>query len=526
MQLMILSFIDDWWNGFCSRALAGIASFFCKLVYSLENVYFYLLGTENIPNTQELNIFEQIFATQKTKDFLLIFFSIAGIIWLFCFLVSLIKGMTNQDTPGAVKKAIINSVKAILGIVVIPFLCLIFFRVSLHLITYTVQSLNGGSDNPIASQIWAAGYNGYKVDNYPKTPVDYTKLPFTFSYDALSSDVSFVGYNGDFFYVGHEGHFDYFIVIIGAAILSICMGIATIKLCGRLINIVILYIISPVVVSTISVDDGKRYEAWKEISLSKLFSIMGSVLGMYIYLVLLQVVSSARDSIAKDGGINIFIGTIFFLICAIAGALMVIKGSDMLDSIVSQNSGGQDGLSPIAMGHLGRVLGRGIGKIGRAGKNAVLGKGQSNSSNKNGNNSGGNDSSDGTFTNPTGKTNTYASLKNIIKNNPLAKGLNSIKQNGIVGTTINAGGGLGAKIIDSKQAKKINQPGEQIGPNNATSKAVRQDKQRYNQLKKAGISKSDLSELKKSGFGTSSFKSRAIDMANKYKEKQKEGVYR
>ena len=258
MQLMILSFIDDWWNGFCSKALAGIASFFCKLVYSLENVYFYLLGTENIPNTQDLNIFEQIFANQKTKDFLLIFFSVAGILWLFCFLVSLIKGMTNQDTPGAVKKAIINSVKAILGIVVIPFLCLIFFRVSLHLITYIVQSLNGGSDNPIASQIWEAGYNGYEVDLASALP-GYSKLPFTFSYDSLSKIV-FTGYGNDFFNVGHEVHFDYFIVIIGAAILSICMGIATIKLCGRLINIVILYIISPVVVSTISVDDGKRYD--------------------------------------------------------------------------------------------------------------------------------------------------------------------------------------------------------------------------------------------------------------------------
>lgn len=523
MQLMILSFIDDWWNGFCSRALAGIASFFCKLVYSLENVYFYLLGTETIPNTQELNIFEQIFANQKTNDFLLIFFSVAGIIWLFCFLVSLIKGMTNQDTPGAVKKAIINSVKAILGIVVIPFLCLIFFRVSLHLITYTVQSLNGGSDNPIASQIWAAGYNGYKVD-LSTAPSDYSKLPFTFSYDSLSR-ITFIGYpHSDFFYVGHEGHFDYFIVIIGAAILSICMGIATIKLCGRLINIVILYIISPVVVSTISVDDGKRYEAWKEISLSKLFSIMGSVLGMYIYLVLLQVVSSARDSIVKDGGINIFIGIIFFLICAIAGALMVIKGSDMLDSIVSQNSGGQDGLSPMGMASLGRVLGRGIGKIGRAGKNAVLGKGQ-NSSNKNGS-SGGNDSSNGTFNNPTGKTNAYASFKNIIKNNPLAKGLNSFKQDGLLGGAINTVGGIGTSIVDNVQAKKLNKSGDPMGPQNATAKAVRQDKQRYQQLKKEGVSKSDLSELKKSVFGSTSFKSKAMEIADKYKEKQEKGVYR
>lgn len=521
MQLMILSFIDDWWNGFCSKALTGIASFFCKLVYSLENVYFYLLGTENIPNTQELNIFEQIFANKKTNDFLLIFFSIAGIIWLFCFLVSLIKGMTNQDTPGAVKKAIINSVKAILGIVVIPFLCLIFFRVSLHLITYTVQSLNGGSDTPIAAQIWEAGYNGYEVR---EAPIGYSKLPFTFSYDSLS-EITFIGYGGNFFYVGHEVHFDYFIVIIGAAILSICMGIATIKLCGRLINIVILYIISPVVVSTISVDDGKRYEAWKEISLSKLFSIMGSVLGMYIYLVLLQVVSSARDSITKDGGINIFIGTIFFLICAIAGALMVIKGSDMLDSIVSQNSGGQDGLSPIAMGHLGRVLGRGIGKT----KNALLGKPSAKGGTGGGSNSGG--TGNGTFS-KNGSYGAWGSLKNAMENSPMGKALNSIKQNGLVGAGVNAIAGIGTGIKDHHQINKDLKESGFKHPNfhpilrHEQKQAIKKDRQRLQDFKNQGVDKSDLKELKGNRLGSEEFKNNAIAIAQKYKKRAEEGVYR
>lgn len=521
MQLMILSFIDDWWNGFCSRALAGIASFFCKLVYSLENVYFYLLGTENIPNTQELNIFEQIFANQKTNDYLLIFFSVAGIIWLFCFLVSLIKGMANQDTPGAVKKAIINSVKAILGIVVIPFLCLIFFRVSLHLITYTVHALNGGSDTPIAAQIWEAGYNGYEPE-VSMLPSGYSKFPFTFSYDSLSA-IAFTGYTGNFFYVGHEVHFDYFIVIIGAAILSICMGIATIKLCGRLINIVILYIISPVVVSTISVDDGKRYEAWKEISLSKLFSIMGSVLGMYIYLVLLQVVSSARDSIIKEGGINIFIGIIFFLICAISGALMVIKGSDMLDSIVSQNSGGQDGLSPMGMASLGRVLGRGIGKA----KTSLIGKPSAKGGNGGGSNSGGN----GTFNN-TGSTGAWGSFKSAMGNSPMGKALNSIRQNGLVGAGVNAVAGIGTGIKDNHQ---INQDLKDAGyqhPNfhpilkHEQKQAIKKDRQQLQNFKNQSVNKDDLKALKNNRLGSEEFRTRAIEIAKKYKENQENGVYR
>ena len=532
-HLVILSWIGDIFLDLISRALYGLSSLFCSIVYAIEKVYFFLLGVEDIPQSDNKNIFEQIFEHNETFRILGIFLLVAGFFWIISFIVSLIKSMVNQDTPGATKKALFNSGKSIIGIVVMPFLCFTFFLLAVQLITVIVQQLNGGENSSLASHIWESGYKNFKISKGGEGVI----FPFTVSYDT-AMDYSFTSQTASnlqgFFNIGKDYHFDYFIVLIGAVALGVCMAIATIKLCGRLINLTILFVISPVVVSTMSVDDGKRYEAWKEVSISKLFSIMGSVLAMYIYLILLQVVSTASLSImnqpAQEGWeyvLNAITGIFFFLICAIAGALIVIKGSDMLESIISQNAGGQDGLSAIAMGHVGRVLGRGLRGLGGKGKNALFGKSQNNKSSSAGQgNNGGSagQGNNGAFSNPSGHTNAYASLKNKLANSPFSKASKSLKQNGLVGSLINAGAGIGGHIADSRQANKLNMYGTSIAP--TTAKAVRQDKQRYEQLKKAGISKNELDKLKKQGFGSDRFKSQAMKLADKYKKDQEKGVYR
>lgn len=531
-NMIFLSWIGDIFLDLISRALYGLSTLFCSIIYALEKIYFYLLGVENIPESENQNIFEQIFKNSETLRIVVIFIGVAGLFWIISFVVSLIKSMINQDTPGATKKALFNSGKAILGIVVIPTLCFTFFLLSVQLITAVVHQLNGGENTSLATHIWKTGYKNFVIAKggdtiYPFTNTYDTSMKYFFKSETINE------FDG-FYNIGKDYHFDYFIVMIGAVALGVCMAIATIKLCGRLINLTILFIFSPVVVSTMSIDDGKRYEAWKEVSISKLFSIIGSVLAMYIYLILLQVVSNASRSImeqpAQNGWeytLNAITGIFFFLICAIAGALIVIKGSDMLESIISQNAGGQDGLSAIAMGHVGRVLGRGLRGLGGKGKNALFGKSQNKKSGSAGQgNNGGSagQGNNGAFSNPSGHTNAYASLKNKLANSPFSKASQSLKQNGLVGSLINAGAGIGGHIADSRQANKLNKDATSIAP--TTAKAVRQDKQRYEQLKKAGISKNELDKLKKQGFGSDRFKSQAMKLADKYKKDQEKGVYR
>lgn len=512
---MFLNFITDWWNNAVSSAMYYLNQFLLKLISAIETIYFYLLGSVAIPESKGKNIFQLLFENDSFKKFIGTFFIVAGAIWIICFIVSLIKGMANQDTPGAIKKALFNSFKAILGIVVIPFLCLNFFYLSMDLIKFIVEKLNGGTDSGVAQTIFESGYMGKIIS-------EGGKLAFTESYDKANS-IEFIDIGKEFFNIGTQNHYDYFISITGGIALGICMGIATIKLCSRIINLAILYVVSPVVVSTMSVDDGKRYEAWKEVSISKLFSILGSVLAMYIYLVLLQVVADARQSIASKNGF--FVGTVFFLVIAIAGALMVIKGSDMLDSIVSQNSGGQDGLSPIAMGHLGRVLGRGIGKT----KNALLGKPSAKSGNSGGSNSGG--TGNGTFS-KNGSYGAWGSLKNAIGNSPMGKALNSIKQNGLVGAGVNAFAGIGTGIKDNHQINKDLKDAGYQHPNfhpilkHEQKQAIKKDRQRLQDFKNQGVDKSDLKELKGNRLGSEEFKNNAIAIAQKYKKRAEEGVYR
>jgi len=530
-HLIVLSWIGDIFLDLISRALYGLSSLFCSIVYAIEKVYFFLLGVEDIPQSDNKNIFEQIFDNNETFRILGIFLLVAGFFWIISFIVSLIKSMVNQDTPGATKKALFNSGKSIIGIVVMPFLCFTFFLLAVQLITVIVHQLNGGENSSLATHIWETGYKNFEIQDsgvavYPFTSSYDTSMGYQFSSQNIS------GLTG-FFNIGKDYHFDYFIVLIGAVALGVCMAIATIKLCGRLINLTILFIISPVVVSTMSVDDGKRYEAWKEVSISKLFSIMGSVLAMYIYLILLQVVSTASLSImnqpAQEGWeyvLNAITGIFFFLICAIAGALIVIKGSDMLESIISQNAGGQDGLSAIAMGHVGRVLGRGLRGLGSKGKQALFGKSGNGNGGSGGNGNGGS-GGNGAFQNK-GSTGAWGSLKNAMSKNPVSQGLSSLKNNGLVGSLVNAGASMKDTALANKQMKEVGFKHPSLHPSlrNEQKRNIQKDRQQLENLKRQGANKQEINQLKQAGLGTTEFRTKAIELGQKYKKQAEEGVYR
>ena len=205
--------------------------------------------------------------------------------------------------------------------------------------------------NSIANTLWYRMFSA----NDAKTLKDKF-CNFTYSYD----DIQGFGVS---LKMG-ETSYKYIVIIIVTAIMFWTMGIATIGLAERLINIVFLYLISPVMIGASPLDGGERLNIWKDKVIVKCFGVMGSILSMYIFLLILGVVGNIVDNYQGDSH-GYFILTAVFAIVCIAGAMMCYKGQQLFASLISHNQGQEEGLSAMATNQLAgkgmAIAGAGIG---------------------------------------------------------------------------------------------------------------------------------------------------------------------
>ena len=70
--------LSNWFYNIASTTLLLIAQFFCKLIRAFEDIYFWLLGTQAIPDSSNLNVFDLIIKDSRITGYIGIFFTIAG----------------------------------------------------------------------------------------------------------------------------------------------------------------------------------------------------------------------------------------------------------------------------------------------------------------------------------------------------------------------------------------------------------------------------------------------------------------
>ena len=128
---------------------------------------------------------------------------------------------------------------------------------------------------------------------------------------------------------------DFLIGILGSIVIMVMFVMSVVTFIQRIFDIVLLYIISPVSVSTIPVDDGNRFRLWRDMIISKVLSAYGIILSMNLFFIIIPQVSSITfftDSF-KNGIVN--------LLFLIGGAFAVTKANLVIAQLTG-NSAGQN----------------------------------------------------------------------------------------------------------------------------------------------------------------------------------------
>lgn len=108
--------------------------------------------------------------------------------------------------------------------------------------------------------------------------------------------------------------------LIASIALGIAMIVAIVHLAKRVYEIVFLYLVMPVLMSTLAADDGARFKVWREIFITKIVIAYGAVFSVNIFVLILPLLTQMHIE-----GISAF-GNSLFLIFMIIGGAMVIPG--------------------------------------------------------------------------------------------------------------------------------------------------------------------------------------------------------
>ncbi len=146
-------------------------------------------------------------------------------------------------------------------------------------------------------------------------------------------------------------------ILFGAALFAV----------RRLFEIMLLYVTAPLFVSSIPLDEGKRFEGWRNMFVAKLVSVYGLIIMMTLYLNFVPTIMGGRLDLSGDGLMNSMLKTFLLL----GGAFALKNSHSLLLGIISpeaaQAASGSV-LAGIAMGTMlmsrmgGMLKGRGGGK--------------------------------------------------------------------------------------------------------------------------------------------------------------------
>ena len=131
--------------------------------------------------------------------------------------------------------------------------------------------------------------------------------------------------------------FDYFIGIGCGLFFTIVMCMILAVFIGRIFDVVVLLIIQPFFVGMMPFDDGEYYRRWFELFLGKLFQGFGSVIGMRVYLMILEQIFSGNIRFSNSQSIGARLQDyIMMLVFAMGGAVAVRHIGPLVTGILSQ----------------------------------------------------------------------------------------------------------------------------------------------------------------------------------------------
>ena len=303
---------------------------FLKVIDGIMEIFSAIAGVTDVTyQGKSVNIIEFIVGDSTVGTiFWCVFILAVGLTCIFT-IVALVKNMiaNNRNIATIIGKFFL----ALLGTLAMVVVVILGILISNAILVLVSEIFEIGNTTKLSNSIFNAcvgdWVNGYSINEINVSTLSVRKIFGDYNTAAFGIWPTSWKNNG----MVNPDTFLYLPSMIASIGLMIAMVVAIINLAKRVYEIVLLYIVLPVSMSTIAIDDGARFKIWRETFITKIVLAYGTVFSVNIFILILPFISKM-----KIPGVSNFANSMFLIFMIIGGALVIPAGQTLFARLFGQ----------------------------------------------------------------------------------------------------------------------------------------------------------------------------------------------
>ncbi len=323
----MLDGLKDWFYELMYKLQSGI----CFLIDFIKEVFFKLCGLDTVKiNGEDKDLVTSLVQSNTIHRVFLTVFLIGVILLVIFVIIALIRANYQGNEKKGRGTILAKAGQSFIICLLVPFLLL----AGMTLVSTIMASLNNAmqlhiTDSPSqlgGQMLITSGFNAFKGTAEERQAIETMFLTGALDYNKLSHVKDY--------YDLHE--INYVIGIFGGLVLLIMFAISSLTFIQRIFDIILLYIISPISISTLPLDEGNRFRVWKEMLIAKILGAYGIILVMNLFFLIMPQISQVQFF---EGG---FKNSLVVFLFIIGGAFAVTKANLVISQLCGAQAGGRE----------------------------------------------------------------------------------------------------------------------------------------------------------------------------------------
>ena len=251
--------------------------------------------------------------------------AVIGVILVFIFAVfAILKSISSEKDSLTPAQITVKVGKTLLTFIFIPAVIILLIYFTNTLMRALYQATLGGSPDGLGRFLAGAFGQNARKDGVPEN----FYLSQSFDYTSTGSMKNFVDLSD----------YDFFFSWIAGIAILITLASTLLMFVDRAIAIVILFVISPISLSTAVLDDGQRFKLWRDQFLVKFLTGYGCIIGINIYALVIAAITS-NDLVFFD---NYILNNLMKIAIILGGAVSMNRLMALIGNLISQGAGSNE----------------------------------------------------------------------------------------------------------------------------------------------------------------------------------------
>lgn len=324
----------DWLTNWIFELLYSLQKSICYIIDFIREIFYTLAGIKpvNIDGEQTDLLSHFILSDTVKRTFFSIFLVAVILLVVFVFVAIIRSEYAHGENKRTKTQILAKAMQSFAIFLIVPFVLIAGITLTNVVMGAINQSMNpyfatAGGNTTIGGQILiTSGQYAYIGDESIRNEIEKMFLTGELNYFDMSVVSQYYNLRS----------IDFLIGIFGSIVIMVMFVMSAITFIQRIFDIVLLYVISPVSVSTIPVDDGNRFKIWRDMTISKVLGAYGIILSMNLFFIIIPQISSITffADTFKNGIVKIL-----FLI---GGAFAVTKANLVIAQLTGNTAGNNE----------------------------------------------------------------------------------------------------------------------------------------------------------------------------------------